>query len=48
MANIAFKGNPIHTNGELPTVGAAAPGFKLVTASLSDVTLADFPGKKNC
>ena len=46
MATIAFKGNPIHTNGELPTVGAAAPGFKLVTASLSDVTLTDFPGKK--
>ena len=46
MANITFKGNPIHTNGELPAVGAAAPGFKLVTASLSDVTLADFPGKK--
>ena len=46
MATIAFKGNPIHTNGELPAVGAAAPGFKLVTASLSDVTLADFPGKK--
>ncbi|MDG4553379.1 MAG: thiol peroxidase [Candidatus Competibacter sp.] len=46
MATITFKGNPIHTNGDLPAVGASAPDFKLVTADLNDVTLADFGGKK--
>ncbi|MDS4030314.1 MAG: thiol peroxidase [Candidatus Contendobacter sp.] len=46
MATLTFKGNPIHTNGDLPTVGAIAPDFKLVTTSLGDVTLADFAGKK--
>ena len=46
MATLTFKGNPIHTNGELPTVGTPAPDFKLVTADLKDVALADFAGKK--
>ncbi|MDG4549526.1 MAG: thiol peroxidase [Candidatus Contendobacter sp.] len=46
MATLTFKGNPIHTNGDLPAVGATAPDFKLVTASLKDVGLADFAGKK--
>ncbi len=46
MATLTFKGNPINTNGDLPTVGETAPDFKLVTADLKDVTLADFPGKK--
>ena len=30
MATITLKGNPIHTNGELPNVGASAPGLHLV------------------
>ncbi len=46
MATITFKGNPIHTNGDLPVAGAPAPDLKLVTVSLNDVTLADFAGKK--
>jgi thiol peroxidase len=46
MATLTFKGNPINTNGDLPTAGAPAPDFKLVTADLQDVTLADFAGKK--
>jgi thiol peroxidase len=46
MAILTLKGNPINTNGDLPTVGATAPDFKLVTADLQDVTLADFAGKK--
>jgi len=41
-----FKGNPINTNGDLPTIGETAPDFKLVTADLKDVTLADFAAKK--
>jgi thioredoxin-dependent peroxiredoxin len=46
MAKITFKGSPIRTNGELPAVGARAPDFKLVSADLKDVSLADFKGKK--
>jgi thiol peroxidase len=46
MANITFKGTPIHTNGELPAVGAKAPDFKLVDNDLKDVTLATYRGKK--
>ena len=46
MATITLKGNPIHTCGELPKVGTKAPDFVLVKADLSDVSLADFKGKK--
>lgn len=46
MATVNLKGNPIHTNGELPAVGSQAPEFKLVDANLADRTLADFAGKK--
>ena len=46
MAKITLGGNPINTNGDLPKVGAAAPDFKLTTADLGDVSLADFKGKK--
>ena len=45
MANITLKGNPCHTSGQLPTVGMAAPDFKLVSGDLSEKTLADFAGK---
>lgn len=46
MATITLKGNAIHTNGELPAVGSAAPDFHLVDKNLKDVRLADFKGKK--
>ena len=46
MATITLKGNPIQTCGDLPAVGAAAPGFRLVTADLKDVSLHDYAGKK--
>ena len=46
MANITHRGNPIHTSGDLPPVGAKAPDFKLTTAELKDVSLADYKGKK--
>ena len=45
MATITFKGNPIQTNGNLPTVGTKTPDFKLTAADLSEKTLADFAGK---
>jgi thiol peroxidase len=46
MATITLDGNEIHTNGELPAVGDAAPDFKLVDSELNDRSLADFKGKK--
>lgn len=46
MADITLRGNPIHTDGDLPKVGSRAPEFTLVSKELKDMTLADFPGKK--
>ncbi len=46
MAKIAFQGNEVNTAGDLVRVGAEAPDFKLTKTDLSDVTLADFKGKK--
>lgn len=46
MADVLFKGTTSHTCGELPKVGSQAPDFKLTTADLADVSLADFKGKK--
>jgi thiol peroxidase len=46
MANIFLKGNPCHTNGELPSVGSKAPDFQLVDGQLHDVNLTTYAGKK--
>ena len=45
MARVTFKGNPVNTSGELPSVGATAPDFSLVSTELSDVKLSDYKGK---
>ncbi len=46
MAKITLQGNEIHTNGNLPEVGSAAPDFVLVNKDLENVSLSSFPGKK--
>ena len=46
MATTKFKGNDVHTAGELPKVGSKAPDFQLVAGDLSTKSLADFAGKK--
>jgi thiol peroxidase len=46
MATVTLQGNPIHTNGELPAVGASAPDFHLVDGKLNDVHLVDYSGRK--
>ena len=46
MAEVTLGGNPVHTVGELPAVGSAAPAFTLTGADLGDVTNADLAGKK--
>ncbi|HET9597252.1 MAG TPA: thiol peroxidase [Anaeromyxobacteraceae bacterium] len=46
MATVTLRGNPIHTSGELPSIGASAPDFRLTGADLKDVSLADYKGKR--
>jgi len=45
MATTALRGNPVHTNSDLPAVGAKAPAFSLVKQDLSSVTLESLAGK---
>ena len=46
MAQVTLKGNPIHTVGELPRVGAAAPNVTLTRKDLAEISLADFKGQR--
>ncbi len=46
MAKITLHGNEIHTNGNLPNIGSAAPDFTLVNKDLENVSLSTFPGKR--
>lgn len=46
MATITLRGNEIHTNGELPSVGSKAPDFILVDGDLNNKSLGDYAGKK--
>jgi thiol peroxidase len=46
MATVTLQGNQLHTNGDLPAVGSAAPAFRLVDGKLNDVSLTDYAGKK--
>lgn len=46
MANVTLQGNPFHTKGDLPKVGDIAADFKLVKNDLSEVSLANYAGKK--
>jgi thiol peroxidase len=46
MAQVTLGGNPCNTSGALPAVGTPAPGFQLTKNDLSDVSLADYRGRK--
>lgn len=46
MAETKFKGNPVHTVGDLPAVGSTAPAFTVTDANLADVTLAEHAGRR--
>lgn len=46
MATVTLQGNALETIGELPAVGTQAPGFELVQADLSPLTLADLKGQR--
>ncbi|GAB2701688.1 thiol peroxidase [Kitasatospora kifunensis] len=46
MTSVTFRGNPLAVSGSFPTVGSKATDFQLVAKDLSDVTLADYAGKR--
>ena len=46
MAETALGGNPVHTVGDLPSVGAPSPSFALTKGDLSEVTAADYAGSR--
>lgn len=46
METVFFKGSAVHTNGNVPAVGAEAPDFKLVTKDLVEVSLSTYAGKR--
>lgn len=45
MASVRLQGREIHTNGELPAPGSAAPAFVLTDKDLRDATLRDYRGE---
>ena len=45
MAQVTLGGNPVHTSGDLPALGASAPAFSLVGADLSEYDAGEFAGK---
>ncbi len=46
MAETTLGGNPVHTTGELPAVGAPAPDFTVTAADMSDITKDSLAGSK--
>jgi thiol peroxidase len=46
MATVKFKGNEVHTCGELPEVGTQAHDFALAGQDLGEVRLSDYRGKR--
>jgi thiol peroxidase len=46
MATVKFKGGDVHSIGNLPEVGSIAPDFTLVNASLQEIHLSDYKGKR--
>lgn len=45
MAEITLGGNPTHTVGELPAIGAPAPEFALTGTDLGEVASGDYSGR---
>ncbi|PIE33767.1 MAG: lipid hydroperoxide peroxidase [Ilumatobacter coccineus] len=46
MAQVTLRGNPFHTNGDLPSVGSKAPAYTVVGGDLSEITSDSLAGKK--
>ena len=46
MAQVALKGTPVKTSGELPAVGQGSPDFTLTRMDLSELSLSELKGKR--
>lgn len=46
MALTALGGSPVHTVGDLPSVGSSAPAFSLTKGDLGQLTNADLAGRR--
>ena len=46
MSTTIFGGSEVHTSGDLPAVGSAAPAFDLVGDDLSAITSSDLAGQR--
>ena len=46
MTTITHLSETVNLSGELPRIGTTAPDFRLTRTDLSDVTLADYAGKR--
>lgn len=46
MSTVTLRGNPVNVAGNLPQPGQAAPALSLAAKDLSDVTLAQYAGKR--
>ncbi len=46
MARVTLGGNPVAVSGNFPKPGESAPDFELTAKDLSDVSLANYAGKR--
>ena len=46
MAQVTFKGNPVHTGGDLPQKGSEASDFSLTSQDLQEHSLQDYAGTR--
>ncbi len=46
MSTVTLKGNPVNVGGNFPKAGDSAPDFTLTAGDLSDVSLANYAGKR--
>ena len=46
MSQVTQNGNPIHTAGDLPEIGATARDFTVVKTDLSSISLGELKGRK--
>lgn len=46
MSQTHFRGTPVQTSGDLPSIGTSAPSFTLTKSDLGTASLGDFAGKK--